>query len=483
MLLVDKLNKGRLPEKPDNGGDATPPTSPAPLGVKPQSIASRIPNVERIKKTIHEQLIASLGFNSDNHKREDVLKRIGELVDQYCDETKLKLTKFDRDELCELIIDDVLGLGLLEGLLADPEVSEIMVNGPKTIFIERRGRITQSQLAFDNETQLRKVIDRIVARIGRRVDESSPMVDARLTDGSRVNIVIPPLAVQGSSITIRKFSRVPLKVQDLINFGTLNKEMADFIRACVRSRISMVVSGGTGSGKTTTLNVLSSFIPDTERVVTVEDTAELQLRQRNLVSLEARSANVEGRGLVSIRDLVVNALRMRPDRIVVGECRAGETLDMLQAMNTGHDGSMTTVHANSPRDAVGRIETMVIMGGSDLPFQAIREQIVGGITLFVQQSRLRDGRRLITHISEITGISGSQIQLQDICVFDQTGIDQDGNVLGAFRWTGVIPKLLPRLKANGEDFPTAVFGVPGLQVIAGSPQPQGTGAADRAVAD
>ncbi|MEO6797187.1 MAG: CpaF family protein [Candidatus Dormibacter sp.] len=483
MLLVDKLNKGRLPEKPDNGGDVTSPPPPPPLGVKPQSIASRIPNVERIKKTIHEQLIASLGFNSDNHKREDVLKRIGELVDQYCDDTKLKLTKFDRDELCELIIDDVLGLGLLEGLLADPEVSEIMVNGPKTIFIERRGRITQSQLAFDNETQLRKVIDRIVARIGRRVDESSPMVDARLTDGSRVNIVIPPLAVQGSSITIRKFSRVPLKVQDLINFGTLNKEMADFIRACVRSRISMVVSGGTGSGKTTTLNVLSSFIPDTERVVTVEDTAELQLRQRNLVSLEARSANVEGRGLVSIRDLVVNALRMRPDRIVVGECRAGETLDMLQAMNTGHDGSMTTVHANSPRDAVGRIETMVIMGGSDLPFQAIREQIVGGITLFVQQSRLRDGRRLVTHISEITGLSGSQIQLQDICVFDQTGIDQDGNVLGAFRWTGVIPKLLPRLKANGEDFPTAVFGVPGLQVIGGVPQSHGTGAADRAVAD
>jgi pilus assembly protein CpaF len=309
------------------------------------------------------------------------------------------------------------------------------------------------------------------------------MVDARLPDGSRVNIVIPPLAVQGSSITIRKFSRTPLKVQDLIGFGTLNQDMADFIRACVRSRISMVVSGGTGSGKTTTLNVLSNFIPDTERVVTVEDTAELQLRQRNLVSLEARSANVEGRGLVSIRDLVVNALRMRPDRIVVGECRAGETLDMLQAMNTGHDGSMTTVHANSPRDAVGRIETMVIMGGSDLPFQAIREQIVAGITLFVQQARLRDGRRLITHISEITGISGNQIQLQDICLFDQTGIDQEGNVLGTFRWTGVIPKLLPRLKANGEDFPTSVFGTPGLQVIQGATPSHGTGSSERAAAE
>jgi pilus assembly protein CpaF len=483
MLLVDKLNKGRLPEKPDSGGDGTPVPPNPPLGVKPQSIAARIPNLERIKKTIHEQLIASLGFNSDNHKREDVLRRIGELVDQYCDEAKLRLTKFDRDELCELIIDDVLGLGPLESLLADPEVSEIMVNGPKTIFIERRGRITQAQLAFENEGQLRKVIDRIVARIGRRVDESSPMVDARLPDGSRVNIVIPPLAVQGSSITIRKFSRVPLKVQDLVSFGTMNKEMADFIRACVRSRISMVVSGGTGSGKTTTLNVLSNFIPDTERVVTVEDTAELQLRQRNLVCLEARSANVEGRGSVSIRDLVVNALRMRPDRIVVGECRAGETLDMLQAMNTGHDGSMTTVHANSPKDAVNRIETMVIMGGSDLPFQAIREQIVGGITLFVQQARLRDGRRLITHISEITGLSGNQIQLQDICLFDQTGIDQDGNVLGTFRWTGVIPKLLPRLKANGEDFPTSVFGVPGLQVIDGASPTRDASAAGRALAE
>lgn len=482
MLLVDKLNKGRLPEKPENGGEATP-IPPLPLGTKPQSIAQRIPNLDRIKKSIHEQLIASLGFNSDNHKREDVLRRIGQLVDQYCEESKLKLTKFDRDELCELIIDDVLGLGPLESLLSDPEVSEIMVNGPKTIFIERRGRITQSQLAFEGEAQLRKVIDRIVARIGRRVDESSPMVDARLPDGSRVNIVIPPLSVQGSSITIRKFSRTPLKAQDLVGFGTLTQEMADFIRACVRSRISMVVSGGTGSGKTTTLNVLSNFIPDTERVVTVEDTAELQLRQRNLVSLEARSANVEGRGSVSIRDLVVNALRMRPDRIVVGECRAGETLDMLQAMNTGHDGSMTTVHANSPRDAVGRIETMVIMGGSDLPFQAIREQIVGGITLFVQQARLRDGRRLITHISEITGLSGNQIQLQDICIFDQTGIDQQGNVLGTFRWTGVVPKLLPRLKANGEDFPTSVFGVPGLQLIQGTTQGQPTDLGGRAAAD
>ena len=480
MLLVDKLNKGK-PEKPE--GEPAPSPGLSSLVVKPSNIAARIPNVEKIKKTVHEQLIQSLGLNSDTYSPDVVRKRIAELVDEYCDETKLRLTKHDQDELAELIVHDVLGLGPLESLITDPEVSEIMVNGPKTIFIERRGRITQADLEFESEVQLRKVIDRIVARIGRRVDESSPMVDARLPDGSRVNIVIPPLAVQGSSVTIRKFSRVPYKVQDLVTFGTLNQDMANFIRACVRSRISMVVSGGTGSGKTTTLNVLSNFIPDTERVVTVEDTAELQLRQRNLVSLEARSANVEGRGAVPIRDLVVNALRMRPDRIVVGECRAGETLDMLQAMNTGHDGSMTTVHANSPKDALNRIETMVIIGGSDLPSQAIREQIVGGITLFVQQARLRDGRRVITHISEITGISGNQIQLQDICVFDQTGIDADGNVLGTFRWSGVIPKLLPRLKANGEDFPTEVFGQTGLQVIEGQSRTSLGDAARRAVSD
>jgi pilus assembly protein CpaF len=481
MLLVDKLNKGKLPEKPQ-GGDPGAAPSLSSLTLKPQNIAARIPNVDKIKKTVHERLITSLGGNSDTASSDMIQRRIGELVDEYCQEINLKLTKHDREELAELIMHDTLGLGPLEALLEDPEVSEIMVNGPKTIFAERRGRLGQTELVFEDERQLRRVIDRIVARIGRRVDESSPMVDARLPDGSRVNIVIPPLAVQGSSITIRKFSRVPYKVSDLVNFGTLNKEMADFIRACVRSRVSMVVSGGTGSGKTTTLNVLSNFIPDTERVVTVEDTAELQLRQRNLVTLEARSANVEGRGAVAIRDLVVNALRMRPDRIVVGECRAAETLDMLQAMNTGHDGSMTTVHANSPKDAINRIETMVIMGGSDLPFQAIREQIVGGITLLVQQARLRDGRRVVTHISEITGINGNQIQLQDICVFDQTGIDDEGNVLGAFRWTGVVPKLLPRLKANGEDFPLEVFGKSGLQVIEGQSATAGD-AALRATAE
>jgi pilus assembly protein CpaF len=467
MLLVDKVNKGKLPEKPQGSGE-TPAGAPglASLTVKSTALAARVPNLDKIKHTIHERLLASVGVDIDSRPA-DVRRKIAELVEEYCEETRLRLPKVDREELASVIGHDVLGLGPLEQLLDDPEVSEIMVNGPKTIFIERRGRITQSEQTFEDEIQLRRVIDRIVSSIGRRVDESHPMVDARLADGSRVNIVIPPLTVSGSSVTIRKFSRVPYKVDDLVTFGTLNHDMANFIRACVRSRVSLVVSGGTGSGKTTTLNILSNFIPDNERIVTVEDTAELQLRHRNLVSLEGRSANVEGKGLVSIRDLVVNALRMRPDRIIVGECRTSETLDMLQAMNTGHDGSMTTVHANSPKDAINRIETMVIMSSSDMPLQAIREQIVGGITLLVHQARLRDGRRCVTHISEITGIEAGRVIVQDICRFEQTGLDAEGNVLGTFRWTGLVPKLLPRLKANGEDMPIETFGRSGLQVIEG----------------
>ena len=465
MLLVDKVNKGKLPQKPQGPDEAAGPGLSS-LTVRPSALAGRIPNLDKIKKTIHERLLASVGVDVDSRPA-DVQRKIAELVEAYCEETRLRLPKVDREELAAVIGHDVLGLGPLEQLLEDPEVSEIMVNGPKTIFIERRGRIAQSEQTFEDEAQLRRVIDRIVSSIGRRVDESHPMVDARLSDGSRVNIVIPPLAVSGSSVTIRKFSRVPYRVEDLVTFGTLNQEMANFIRACVRSRISLVVSGGTGSGKTTTLNVLSNFIPDNERIVTVEDTAELQLRHRNLVGLEGRSANVEGKGLVTIRDLVVNALRMRPDRIIVGECRAAETLDMLQAMNTGHDGSMTTVHANTPKDAINRIETMVIMGSKDLPLQAIREQIVGGITLLVHQARLRDGRRCITHISEITGIENGRIVVQDICRFEQTGLDAEGNVLGTFRWSGVVPKLLPTLKANGEEISLETFGRSGLQVIEG----------------
>jgi pilus assembly protein CpaF len=475
MLLVDKIDKrgrqGRPSDNPPAPEAGEPPvSSPSTLGALAPSQASRLAlkiPLDKVKREIHAQLIQSLDPNSDRWTVEEITVKIVELVDAYCDKGTIHLPKPDRQALADLISNDVFGLGPLEQMLNDPEVSEIMVNGHKNVFVERRGRLIQVESGFDDEKQLRRVIDRIVSSIGRRIDESRPMVDARLADGSRVNVIIPPLAVGGASVTIRKFARQHYGVQDLVNFGTLNQSMAQFIRACVRARVSLLVSGGTGSGKTTTLNVLSNFIPDNERVVTIEDTAELQLHQRNMVRLEARPSNVEGRGQVTIRDLVVNALRMRPDRIVVGECRAGEALDMLQAMNTGHDGSMTTVHANTPKDALNRLETMVIMAASDLPYQAIREQIVGAVSLVVHQARLRDGRRCITHISEIQGIDGTRILMQDICRFDQTGIDAEGNVLGTFRWTGVVPQLMSKLKANGEDITPELFGAPGLQVLPG----------------
>src|SRR5437762_3454926 len=325
-----------------------------------------------------------------------------------------------------------------------------MVNGPDQIFVEHKGKLTLSTTQFESEEQLRRVIDRIVSTIGRRIDESSPMVDARLKDGSRVNVIIPPLSLNGPILTIRKFSKDPYKITDLIKFGSLTDPMAQFVRACVRSRLNMLVSGGTGSGKTTTLNVLSSFIPEEERVVTVEDAAELQLNQEHVVTLESRPATVEGRGRIAIRDLVVNALRMRPDRIVVGECRGGEALDMLQAMNTGHDGSLTTIHANSPRDSLNRLETLVLMAGAELPSRAIREQISSAINVIVQQSRLRDGSRKIIAVSEVLGLHGDQVKVQDIFVFKQTGVSEDGKVQGFFTATGSIPKHFDHLQSSGE---------------------------------
>src|SRR5213079_1879862 len=374
-------------------------------------------------------------------------------------------------------------LGPIRDLVLDDSLTEVMVNGYENIYVERNGKILLTDRKFDDENHLLRVIDFVVSAVGRRIDFRTPMVDARLLDGSRVNAVISPIALDGPMLTIRKFSRDPFQAEDLVNFGTVTNEAVGFLKACVMARANIMISGGTGTGKTTLLNVASSFIPPDERIVTIEDAAELQLHQEHVCRMESRPPDLNGENKVGIRELVINALRMRPDRIVVGECRAGETLDMLQAMNTGHDGSMTTVHANSPKDAINRLETMVIMGGSDLPFQAIREQIVGGITLMVQQARLRDGRRVVTHISEIIGITGNNIQVQDICLFDQSGIDEEGNVLGTFRWTGMIPKLLPRLKANGEDFPIEVFGQSGLQVIEGQTRAPGGDAALRATAD
>jgi pilus assembly protein CpaF len=365
----------------------------------------------------------------------------------------------DRRRLTEAVIDEVLGHGPLQPLLDDPTVSEIMVNGHDMVYAERNGRITKTSVTFSSEEHLRRVIERIVSRVGRRIDESSPLVDARLADGSRVNAIIPPLAFGGSSLTIRKFAREPFQVGDLIGFGTLSPEMAELLRACVEARLNIVVSGGTGTGKTTLLNVLSSFIPANERIITIEDAVELQLQQEHVVRLESRPPNIEGNGAVTIRDLVRNSLRMRPDRIVVGEVRGGESLDMLQAMNTGHDGSLATVHANTPRDAVARLETLVLMAGMDLPLRAVREQVASAVDVIVQISRLRDGTRRVTHVTEVQGLEGETVTLQDAFLFDYSaGTDLNGRILGKAIPTGVRPRFAERFADMGISLSSRVFG-------------------------
>ena len=367
------------------------------------------------------------------------------------------LARDERARLIDEVADEVLGLGPLEPLLEDPTVSEVMVNRPNQVYYERAGQLHLSERAFRDADHIMRIIEKIVAPIGRRIDEASPMVDARLPDGSRVNCIIPPLAVDSPTITIRKFSRDPLQVDDLVAYGTLSREMAEFLKACVAARINIVISGGTGSGKTTLLNVLSSFISADERIVTIEDPTELQLRQPHVVRLETRPPNVEGKGAVFARELVRNALRMRPDRIIVGEVRAGEAFDMLQAMNTGHDGSLTTVHANSPRDAMARIENMVLMAGFELPIKAIREQAASAIQLVCQVARLRDGSRRLTHLTEVTGMEGQVVTMQDIFVFDQHGVDENGKVVGEMRSTGLRPKFADRIEAAGIPLPPELF--------------------------
>jgi pilus assembly protein CpaF len=363
-----------------------------------------------------------------------------------------------RQQITREVLNDVLGYGPIQPLLDDPDVSEVMVNGPKNVYVEKRGKLTKTGVVFENNDQVLRVIDRIILPLGRRVDADSPTVDARLPDGSRVNAIIPPVAIDGASITIRKFRRDKLSMQQLVDFGSMTAQMAEFLRACVVSRLNIIISGGTGSGKTTLLNVLSSLIPENERIVTIEDAAELQLQQDHIVRLETKSANLEGKGQVSIRDLVRNSLRMRPDRIIVGECRGGETLDMLQAMNTGHDGSLTTLHANTPRDALSRTETMVLMAGMDLPIKVIRQQISAAIDLVVQQTRLKDGSRKVTAITEVAGMEGDTVVLTDIFRFEQTGTTSEGKVIGQLKPTGIRPLFTPRLEAAGFKLPPEVFG-------------------------
>jgi pilus assembly protein CpaF len=453
-----------LSRSADGGGDAQRPASLLTRTGIGRPGHARGPGsgvYSQLRARVHQRLVEELAGNTDSAPAEVVQQKIAELVNEVVVEQGLTLSRQDRQRVTETLIHDVLGLGPLEDLLASAEVTEIMVNGPEQIYVEEHGKLVRSPVTFESTEQLMQVIDRIVSTVGRRVDESSPMVDARLKDGSRVNVIIPPLALRGPTVTIRKFAKEALTADDLVRFGSITPEMLAFLRACVRARLNVVVSGGTGSGKTTTLNILSGFIPEDERIVTIEDAAELQLRQDHVVTLETRPANVEGRGRVTIRDLVINALRMRPDRIVVGECRGGEALDMLQAMNTGHDGSLTTLHANNPWDALARLETMVLMAGAELPSRAIREQIGSAINLIVQQSRLRDGTRRVVSITEVLGAKGGEVEIQEIFSFRQRGVDPEtGRVHGDMVATGVIPGALDTLRAEGETVPEEIFAAP-----------------------
>ena len=404
-----------------------------------------------LKKKVHEEIIEKINEDAARHvdistnQEEYLLKNLEEILDRKA----VNSSRSDKARLIREVYNNVVGLGPLEPLLEDPEISEIMVNGPYQVYVERRGKIELAATRFKDNLHVMNVINRIVSLVGRHIDEASPMVDARLKDGSRFNAIIPPLALNGPTVTIRKFFKNPLTSSNLIKFNSVSPKMMSFLEACVKGKMNIIVSGGTGSGKTTLLNVLSGFIPDNERIITIEDSAELQLRQDHVVTLESRPANLEGKGQISIRNLVVNALRMRPDRIIVGEVRSAETLDMLQAMNTGHDGSMTTAHANSPRELTSRLETMILMTGVEIPIKAIRQQIAGGLNIIVHQSRLQDGSRKVVNISEIVGMEGDTILLQDIFIFKQTGVDLTGKLKGNFVATGIRPNFLAKISGRG----------------------------------
>ena len=446
------LRNAAAPAAPPASGPSRPTAvaTPAQAAVRQQYLD--------LRASVHRKLLGRLNLEALAHvERAKAEVEIRPLLVQLLSEESAPLSLAERETLFAEVLDDVFGLGPLEPLLRDPSISDILVNTYKNVFVERKGMLERVTATFQDDAHLLRVIDRIVSRIGRRVDDSSPMVDARLADGSRVNAIIPPLAVDGPLLSIRRFPAERLKADDLVSLGAMTKPMLDFLSHCVRAHLNCIISGGTGAGKTTLLNVLSSFISSRERIVTIEDAAELQLHQEHVVRLETRPPNVEGKGAIRQRQLVVNALRMRPDRIVVGEVRSEEALDMLQAMNTGHDGSLTTVHANTPRDALTRIETMIAMGATNLPDKAMRQQIASAIHLVVQQTRLADGTRKVTSISEITGMEGDVITMQEIFVFEKAGISKEGKVVGRFRATGVRPKCSEKLRAAGIVLPPEMF--------------------------
>lgn len=473
MSLLKRIEKGQTPQasQPSQLGPASksgasaPATPPEPSKLaemrmrRPAMAAAPARDAYLdLKSRVQNKLLAEMDPSMDVTKTDEVRSAIEELFDSVLSEENIILSRVERTRLFEQIVAEILGFGPLEPFIADEAVTEIMVNGPRNIYIERLGNIERTTAAFESNDHVNRIIDRIVAPLGRRIDESSPYVDARLPDGSRVNAVIPPLSLVGPVITIRKFFKIPLTIERLIELGSITQEGVEFLAACVKSKLNVLVSGGTGSGKTTLLNILSSFIPENERIITIENAAELQLRQEHVVTLESKPPNIEGRGEVTIRDLVINSLRMRPDRIIVGEVRGAEALDMLQAMNTGHEGSMTTLHANAPRDALARMETMVLMAGMDLPHRAIREQISSAIDVIVQQQRMRDGTRKIVSVSEVQGMEGDVITMSSIFEFEQTGVE-NGKIIGRFMPTGLRPKFMDRIEASGIRLPPSVFGI------------------------
>src|SRR4051795_9009805 len=420
--------------------------------------AAKAEEFDQLKRRIHNKLVDKLDLNRVGELQGDVLRReIRLVVEHLCDTEETFLNRQERERLIEEVLDETFGLGPLEFLLKDPTISDILINGPKNIYVERRGKMERTSVEFRDNAHLLQIIDRIVSKVGRRVDEVCPMVDARLTDGSRVNAIIPPLALDGAAVSIRRFGSNPLKLEDLLNFKALTPEMVMLLEGSIKARLNMIIAGGTGSGKTTLLNTLSSFIPGHERIVTIEDAAELQLQQDHVVRLETRPANIEGKGAITATDLVKNALRMRPERVIIGECRGPETLDMLQAMNTGHAGSMTTLHANSPRDAQARLETMIMMAGMELPIKAMRQQISSAVDLIIQANRLQGGPRKVTAVTEVMGMEQDMIIMQDVFRYKQAGIDQNGRAHGHFEATGVRPSFISRLEAAGIKLPCNLF--------------------------